>query len=878
MIESDSEIESQKSGTVSLADVSQCCLVFLAREPQDPNFGHPWLNSSLDRLITQILSSDNFKTDILEPVLLREGLPHLSVAAVPPWSLLDWVQQRLPLQDATRRAVGLVRTWELLLELLLADRNLALLAPDLTAAGIDALLAERVRSEPALTMTRAIVGAVDAASVFQIRGWAIDFCDKSTRVQLEFFADNIFLGTAMCDEPRPDVRDHVGGDGNCGFSFAVPSAHRLTFASGRAIRAIDPISGQAVGNSMLVHADTAQGWDTIEATRREVIALRKTLERIERTLPDLSRLASVPIEAYGAYWERFYRLSPDFRGELRSEGERFTYRPLISIVVPTWNSDIRLLERAINSVLDQTYESWELIIADDGSTRGDELRMFQKRHAAADHRIRLIRGETQVGIAANTNRGINAAIGDYVAFLDHDDELAPDALFYVVQALQDRRYGLIYSDEDRIEEEGIDDVVHHTPFYKPAFDPDLLRSMNYICHLVAFRRDILTALGGLREGFEGAQDHDLLLRASERLDRDAVRHIPRILYHWRVTSGSVSQTASRVSSICRNIESAVSEHLARLGAPNAIVEPHEDRFGIARGFATRVRWPLPSPAPSVSIILPTRDRLDLLRPCVDSLLNARDEYPGPFEIVIVDNDSRDPETLAYLTQCASRSDMRILPFQGAFNWSAINNVAAQETQADILIFLNNDTVVLAKDWCRELASHAWRPEVGAVGARLLYHDGTIQHAGVALGVEGVAGHEAVGELPDKGGYFGRTHILRGTSAVTGACLATRRTLFMELGGFDDMALKVAFNDIDYCLKITDAGYRVIYNPFAVLYHFESKSRGRDLTETQQDRHRTEAAWMRTRWGDLIDRDPFYNPHFERYARPFTRLRPPPRHA
>lgn len=264
-----------------------------------------------------------------------------------------------------------------------------------------------------------------------------------------------------------------------------------------------------------------------------------------------------------------------------------------------------------------------------------------------------------------------------------------------------------------------------------------------------------------------------------------------------------------------------------------------------------------------------------MRPCIDSILDAAPEYPGRIEILLVDNDSIEPATKAYFASLSSNQDVRILPFRGAFNWSAINNFAAGEAAGEVLIFLNNDTMILTKDWCSELVANAMRPDVGAVGARLLYQDGTIQHAGVVLGVEGVAAHDSLGESTADGGYYGRSQLQRSCGAVTGACLATRRDIFATVGGFDDLALKVAFNDVDFCMKVRRAGYRIVYNPFAVLYHFESKSRGRDLAAHQQARHQSEAATFRARWnGDAIE-DPFYNRHFERYARPFDRLKPPP---
>jgi GT2 family glycosyltransferase len=698
-------------------------------------------------------------------------------------------------------------------------------------------------------------------------------CDKSVPVVVEFFADNLFIGAATCNDSRPDVQEAVGGDGHCGFTFKVPSARRASFLGGRLLTAIDPVSRERIGVSTLVHADLTHGLDILSTTRSELAQLRELLQRIEARLPDLGRLASVPLDAYGDYWRRFYRPAPDALAAQHRQARQFRFRPLVSIVLPTWNSDPQLLGKAIDSVLAQTYAHWELIITDDASAPSDAFQKLLAGHVR-DSRVHCIGNRERLGIAANTNRGVAAAKGEYVAFLDHDDEIAPEALFEVVRALQERPYALVYSDEDRIEQDSLGSVIHHTPFFKPAFDPDLLRAMNYICHLVVMRRELIVNGGGLRAALDGAQDHDLLLRATERLPAAEIRHVPRILYHWRVTPGSASRIPASSETLQQRIVAVVQEHLDRCRLA-AAVEPHADPFGTGRPFATRVRWRLPPAAPMVSIIIPTRDRLDLLRPCIESILRTQPKYPGPLELLVIDNDSNEPATQAYLKHLAAKGSARVKRFRGDFNWSAINNAAVPSARGEVLIFLNNDTVVLSEDWCAELAANALRPEVGAVGARLLYDDGTVQHAGVVLGVEGVAGHDSVGEAPERGGYFGRSHVQRSAAAVTGACLATRRTVFVEVGGFDDANLKVAFNDVDYCLRLRNAGYRVIYDPFAVLYHFESKSRGLDVSEAKAARRRAEAAVFRARWAAIVDEDPYYNPHFERHARPFDRLRAPP---
>jgi len=853
-------------------DVTSCFNLFLGRMPAKASLDG-FSKSSLSMLLRDIFETEEFKTAVLQPVLLREALPHSKVEDTPPLQLIDWAQLRLPIGAATRRSAGAARTWAQLLELLLSDANLVAVAPHLAAADVDSFLRQRLENEPFSKVKRSVVGAVDSASAYEIRGWAADLCDKSIPVVVEFYADSFFIGCASCSEPRPDVQDLVGGDGKFGFTFKISTAHRARFANGRTLVAIDSVSRSPIGAGTVVYSDAPQHWDSIAATRNELAQLRQVLDRIEARLPEIGRMASIPIEAYDEYWERFYRPSPDILTEQRVRSGRLTNRPLISVVLPTWNSNTRLLDKAIDSVRAQTYDRWEMVVTDDASD-GDELRLLQRRYVA-EPRIRWVGATTHGGIAANTNRGIAAANGDYIAFLDHDDELAPDALYHVALSLQERPYGLLYSDEDRIEENAFGRCVHHTPFFKPGFDPDLLLALNYICHLVVLRRDVVAAVGGLRPGFEGAQDHDLLLRAVAHLSPPDILHLPRVLYHWRVTPGSVSRTATVAEDVQKNIVAAVEDHLRRLNLA-AKVETHSDSVGSARQFATRVRWRLPSVAPKISIIVATRDRLDLLRPCLNSVLDSLVVYPGQCEILLVDNDSAEASTLNYFASLSAIPQIRLIHFPGPFNWSAINNAAAREAKGEVLIFLNNDTVVLTQDWCVELAANALREDVGAVGARLLYADGTIQHAGVVLGVEGVAGHESVGQAAEAGGYFGRSQLLRSAAAVTGACLATRRTLFEQLdGGFDDLNLKLAFNDIDYCMKVRKAGYRVVYNPFAVLYHLESKSRGRDFSEAQQMRHRAEAAFFRARWSDPEIIDPYYNLHFERFARPFERLRAPP---
>ncbi len=848
-----------------------------------------------------LLESTEFREEVLHPLMLRHPFPAGRFPDTPPLALIHWAQTTLPINARTRLHLGLARTWALLLEALLADLKLMALAPELLSAGVATTLAERVARDPAFQACHHVVGSVDSASAFEIRGWAVDTCRPGEPLTVEILADGGFIGAIDCDLPRPDVADVVGGNGQVGFAFQIPAAHRRNFAGGCKLSVRAASTGQTIGHDVAVQDDAAHAWDTVMGARQELRRLRETIERIEAALPDLSRMASLPLDAYDEYWDRFYRPSPDVLDRQRRQAGALSYQPQFAVVMPTWNGDPRLIDAAIESVRAQSWPHWALYISDDASDDSAALAMLARRHAD-EPRIQFLQHTERGGIATNTNRAIAAAQGDYVVFLDHDDLLTPDALFCVADCLQQQRYDWLYSDEDRLEADARGVECHHSPFFKPDFDPDLLLGLNYICHLVVVRADVLAAVQGLRTGVDGAQDHDLLLRLAAYSqaaiaqptapETTAVRntgqpgaqalsnrihHIPRVLYHWRVVSSSVSQDLAGQQKLRRTIVQVVDEHLHGQGQ-DAMVEMHNDAVGSARLFANRIRWRLPSPPPAVSIIIPTRDRLDLLRPCVDSVLESLDAYRGQVEVIIADNDSREADTLAWFAQLRDAPQVRLLPCPGAFNYSAINNAAARAAQGNVLVFLNNDTRVLSADWLDELVSLACRPEVGAVGTRLLYQDGTLQHAGVLIGLEGVAGHEGLGESPRDGGYYGRSHLLRNASAVTAACLATRRALFLHLGGFDELHLQVAFNDVDFCLRVREAGYRLLYTPFATLYHYESKSRGREITAAQQARHAREAQTLRQRWGSALHYDPYYNAHFERYARAFARLRPPPEHA
>lgn len=522
--------------------------------------------------------------------------------------------------------------------------------------------------------------------------------------------------------------------------------------------------------------------------------------------------------------------------QMRQAARRLSYQPLISIIMPVYNPDPTWLREAIESVRAQVYERWELCIADDGSTRPG-VREVLEEFAGSDGRIRVTYLERNEGISAASNAALSLARGEFAGFLDHDDELKPEALFEVVKALnEDRALDVLYTDEDKRAPDGR--LVE--PFFKPDWSPDLLMSVNYIAHFSLLRRSLVEEVGGFRQGYEGSQDYDLILRVTELTDR--VAHIAKPLYTWRKVPGSTAASLDAKKFAYRAGKRALQDALRRRGIRGEV------REGLHRGYY-RVKYEIKG-RPKVSIIIPTRDRVEMLRRCIGSI-ESRSTYRH-YEIIVVDNDSRDPETLEYLAGLRGR----VIRYPYEFNYSKIVNLAAREAQGDALLFLNNDTEVISPGWIEAMLEQGQRPEVAAVGARLFYPDGRIQHEGIILGLGG----GSAGNV-DHAGYFGLGETVHNCSAVTGACMLTRSSVFWELGGFDE-GLRVAFNDVDYCLRARQRGYLVVYTPFANLYHYESATRGR--LHPQEDER-----LFRARWGNPGERwDPYYNRNLD-LLRPFS---------
>lgn len=562
-------------------------------------------------------------------------------------------------------------------------------------------------------------------------------------------------------------------------------------------------------------------------------------------------------------WVSLYdTLTPADRQAIAAAVARLPKRPLISIVMPVYNTPEPYLRRALDTVLDQLYPDWELCVADDCSTKEHVARVLQE-YAARDRRIKWVRRETNGHISAASNTALEMATGEFVALMDHDDELPPHALYMVAEEIaRHPDTDVIYSDEDKIDENG----RRYDPYFKTDWNPDLFCGQNMVSHLGVFRRTLLEQIGGFRVGYEGSQDYDLVLRAVERTGRAHIRHIPMILYHWRVFSASSSFSTVALPTATDAARRALQDHFDRIGVPA--------RVGAAPGaeWYSRITYPLPDPAPLVSLIVPTRDKLDLLRQCVEGLLEETD-YPN-LEVLILDNNSEERETLEYFAALEGRDRVKVLRYEGAFNFSAINNYGVRHARGELIGLINNDIKVIEPGWLKEMVSHAVRPEVGAVGAKLYYGDDTIQHAGVVTGINGVANHIHKNLPREHPGHFGRLRLVQNMSCVTAACLIMRKAVFEEVGGLDEENLAVAFNDVDLCLRIRDQGYFLVWTPHAELYHLESASRGSDMAPDKIARFMREIRHMHSRWGKSLVEDPFYNPNLTLDSPDFALAFPP----
>ena len=664
------------------------------------------------------------------------------------------------------------------------------------------------------------------AGALRIRGWCL-LRDGTTPTGIRVrVAGREFVG--MVRQPRPDVAAVQGTDPAATSGFLVD----LVVEPGR--------------HTLLIEvADGNGGWHSLEQPPLTVFAPAKP-----------------PVAESYETWVQLYE--PNAPADLLALRERIaalTSRPLISVLMPVYNTPARWLKRAVESVREQIYADWELCIADDAST-APHVRPLLESFAAADPRIKVVFRPANGHISAASNSALELATGRFCALLDHDDELPARALARAAEEIAGHPdAAFLYTDEDKITEGG----RRFDPYFKPDYLPDLFLGQNCLSHLSVIRTDLLRQVGGFRVGLEGSQDWDLALRVLETISPDQVRHIPEVLYHWRAVEGSTAIAVGEKDYSVTAAHRALSEHFARRNLAVKL-EP-------VPGHHWHVIHPLPDPAPLVSLIIPTRDRLKLVRTCVESIL-TRTTYPR-YEILIIDNESSEPATLAWFAEI-QRADprVRVVPCHQPFNFSALNNFGVRHATGPIVGLLNNDLEVINAGWLTEMVAQAVRPEIGAVGAMLYYPNGTIQHAGIILGLGGVANHAFYGRPRGTDGYMNRARLVQNFSAVTAACLVIRRATYEQVGGLNETDLAVAFNDVDFCLRVRAAGFRNLWTPFAELYHHESASRGVEDTAEKQARFAREVAYMQRTWGPELESDPAYNPNLSLDIMGFKLARPP----
>lgn len=626
--------------------------------------------------------------------------------------------------------------------------------------------------------------------------------------------------------------------------------------AGAAYRKMDEVTN-ATGYRLLERVRRPIRWLAPEGTLRRVplVAVTRGLNiiltqglwtflrravQVWRWLPHLHETRTAPyrLSLDGQYqqWLRIHSLTQAQARRMRERAARLTYRPKIAIIVPVYNTDLAWLRAAIDSVRAQLYDNWELCIANDGSTRPG-VRELLDRYAVEDPRIKVTHSDENRGISAASDAALATATGEFIGLLDHDDELKPEALLEVVKLLNERPdLDFIYSDEDKRDLDGR--LVE--PFFKPDWSPDLLMSVNYVTHFSVFRKEIAETLGAFRNGYDGSQDYDLVLRVTERTDR--IAHIAEPLYTWRKAPGSAAASVEAKDYAYRAAKRALQDSLSRRGVEGEVLD------GAFKGWY-RVKYRIQG-HPRVTIIVPTKDRVEMLRRCIKSI-ERKTTYDN-YDILVIDNNSEKPETLEYL----DRLRWPVIRHQRLFNFAEIVNLGARQADSEFLLFLNNDIEVITPEWIEAMLEHGQRPEVAAVGARLLYPDGRVQHEGIIIGLGG----GSAGNV-DHGGYFALGQSIRNCSAVTAACMLTRPSVFWELDGFDER-LRVAFNDVDYCLRARQKGYLIVYTPFAALYHYESASRGSLHPEEDEK-------FFRTRWGKPGEyRDPYYNENLD-LGHPFT---------
>lgn len=701
------------------------------------------------------------------------------------------------------------------------------------------------------------VQADERTKTIKITGWA----ESAGELKLSVYAEKKELEYKADYFTRADmVSRYFEGElnRNCGFELTVEDTDvrsiRITSESGGRRGSIGVVVNRASSGQQRRSVRLAEDKRNDYITRaRNYIAMYGMKRFIVKAVGKLTgKSIKDPTNIY------FNKINPNEARLKEQRDYKFASNYKFSILIPVYRPDAKFFTLMLDSIVAQTYDNWQICLADgsgEGYTVENVVKPYTEKYG--EDKVKYIKLENNLGIAENTNAAMRMADGDFIVFGDHDDELHPTALFECMRELE--RYpqaDFIYSDEDKI----IEATGHHTEaHFKSDLNMELLRSNNYICHLSVVKKSLADKVGVLYTQFNGSQDHDYVLRCVEKAE--CVRHIPRILYHWRINDNSTAKSASTKTYANTAGVNAVSAHLKRMGIDGEV------KNGVAPGFYD-IRYKLTG-KPLVSVIIPNKDHLDDLTRCLESMENVNNYHN--VEYIVVENNSVLEDTFEGYKELEKKygDKFKLVKWDGIFNYSAINNFGARYAKGEYILLLNNDTSVIEPDSLRCMLAQCQRAEVGIVGAKLLYDDDTVQHAGVIIGYQGVAGHAFTGIGDDVYGYFARAVLSQELSAVTAACLLTKRSVFDEVGGLDE-SFEVAFNDIDYCMKVRAAGYKIIYDPHAKLHHYEYKSRGAEDTGKKQERFGGEIMHFIDKWrAALVAGDMYYNPNLELVGELYT---------
>nr|WP_249196776.1 glycosyltransferase family 2 protein [Gluconobacter cerinus] len=703
---------------------------------------------------------------------------------------------------------------------------------------------------------------VDGVKQGALRGWILcadkPGAEQHGRCIISVIVDGVPMAQTRADRYRGDVAAVLGCDPNCGFEIPIPQ--RLRGSAPHKFQVVALPDRTELNGSPFI---TSLADDALETRLVDLLGtidgLHRKLSELRQEVKDLVPRRGYNLGDYNRWAHKYYPLLRERVAKQRQLQGSTRTEPLVSILCPTYRPLKSDFEAALNSVLSQTYSNWELLIVDDAGKCAQTTAVIEQ-FCKADQRIRAVPLAKNAGISGATNAGMDAALGDYVVFFDHDDLMVDVAVEVMVHAALETGAKLLYSDEDKIDQAG----YFLEPNLKPDFNYRYLLGCNYICHLTMVEAETMRKIGHLKSDYDGAQDHDFVLRATEILSPSEIHHVPEVLYHWRKTPNS---TAVNVANKTYAIEAGVRcvhDHLKR--------RKIKAKVSSIRGLTLYgVEW-LTKKAPKVTIIIPFKDQVETTRQCVDALLN-KTAYKN-FDIILVNNWSVEDETIDFISEIQKHPRVSVLTVEEPFNYSRLNNLAVEQTSADYLMFMNNDVFVEHSNWLHIAIGEALAaPDIGAVGAKLLYPNDTIQHAGVIVGPAGIGAHVHRGDPVTEYGYIGRTMLSHEVTAVTAAAMLVRSDVFHEIGGFDEKELTVAYNDVDLCLKIRDAGYRIIFSAEVVAYHHESLSRGSDDRPEHEARFFHETQTMLARWSDnpLFERDPSYPRYFTVDQQPFFDL-------